>query len=154
MNQEQTFQSLKAYVETDPVLSKAFGPIHVGTEIGLTLGQSMQCAIKRSAEGLILENRPADKPDIVVWLKPESVFVLKNQKIDAVPDLAIALFKEFLAGHLQVKLRTQAFALNQKGYMQALKEGGAKLKDVAQNYSMTGIAKTYEWIQKITQKSK
>lgn len=152
MNQEQTFLSLKSYIENDAVLAKAFRPIHEGTELGLTLGESMQCAIIRRGEGLNLENRPAENPDLVIRLKPESVFVLKNQKIDDVPDLAIALFKEFLAGHLQVKVRSQAFDLNQKGYLQALREGGAKLKDVAQSYSMTGLAKTYEWIQKLTQK--
>ena len=126
MSIEQTFTSLKTFVEGSSAIKSTLGALKEGTEFGITIGHVLQCALSSKNGEVSLEKRAATQPDLIFYVKPESVGVIVGQNGDQMATLGAAVMKEILAGNIHVELTSNFRAIIDHGYIEILrKTGGA-----------------------------
>src|SRR4051812_4099981 len=104
MSIEQTFTSLKTFLENSAAIKSTLNALKEGTEFGITIGDVVQCALTTKDGDVVLEKRAATQPDLIFYVKPESVGVITSQNSDQMATLGAAVMKEILAGNIHVEL--------------------------------------------------
>lgn len=126
MSIEQTFTSLKTFVESSSAIKNTFGALKEGTEFGITIGDVVQCALASKNGEVVLEKRAATNPDLIFYIKPESVGVITGQNGDQMASLTAAVGKEVLAGNIHIELTSNLRALLDHGYIEMLRKTGGE----------------------------
>lgn len=126
MSIDQTFQSLKTYLESSLAIKNTLNALKEGTEFGITIGDVVQCALTTKNSEVVLEKRAAVEPDLIFYVKPESVGVITSQNADQMATLGAAVMKEILAGNIHVELTSNLRALLDHGYVEMLKKTGGE----------------------------
>lgn len=121
---DQTFSNLKSFLESSSAIKNTMNALKDGTEFGITIGDVVQCALTRKDEQILLERRPAEKPDLIFYIKPESAAVITSQNPDQISALGATVMKEILAGNIHVELTSNLRALLDHGYVEMLRKTG------------------------------
>jgi hypothetical protein len=141
MTASATFEKLKAFLESKPASVKAIKHLKKGVEIGVVIGHQIECAYYNADGKPILEQRPANKPDVVFTIKPESVDILCKNEGNDVGDLGIAIIKEYLSGGVRIKAPGSVLALSMNGYLGIIKEGGMTFAKFLAQHGVTNIGR-------------
>jgi hypothetical protein len=146
---EDAFQALKAYFETRQASKKAIGTLRAGVEIGISIGGAVDCALFQSGGMPKVEKRKAAKPDFSFVIRPETVYVLSKQPSEEVGDVGIAVLKEIIAGNVSVRMTGSLMSALSGGYLDMLKEGGAKFASTLAANGLSGAGKIMAAIKKM-----
>lgn len=123
--------------------------IKEGVEIGIVIGETVDCALFRKGEEPVIEKRPAVKPDVVFYIKPESVYVLNSQAKDEIGEIGVSVLKEVLAGNISIKVPGKILNLLSRGYLDMLRQGGAPVMAFLARHGLTNITKITSAIKKM-----
>jgi len=124
MSAEESFLTLKNFFETRQAAKQALSLIDESAEIGIVIGDTVECALFQRDGQPIVEQRAAMKPDVVFSIKPESVIVLNDRTKDEIGDIGVNILKEILAGNISIKITGNLFNLLRRGYVNVAKAGG------------------------------
>ena len=149
MSAQESFETLKSFFETRHAARQAMSAIKEGVEIGIVIGDSVDCALFRRGDQPVVEKRAADKPDIVFLIKPESVYILSHGSKDEIGDIGVNVLKEMLAGNIRVQMPGKFLNLLSRGYLDMLRQGGAPVMAFLARHGLTNVAKITAAIRKI-----
>lgn len=149
MTSDQSFQTLKDFFETRRAARQALLAIKEGVEIGIVIGDVVECALFRRGDSPVVEQRPAVSPDVIFHILPESVILLNERTKDEVADIGINILKEVLAGHIRIKVPGRLFNLINRGYLNMITQGGTPVATFLAQHGLAGVAKITSAIRKM-----
>ncbi len=149
MSEDETYETLKSYLETEEVAHKALRHLKEGVEVAVVIGERVEAAVGWRDAKVYVERRPAHKPDVVFHVVPETVYVLNNTRVHDVGDFGVAVFKEILAGNVRVRFPGNILSFSRNGYLNILKEGGQKVLDFLAEKGVTGLLKIQKVITRL-----
>lgn len=149
MTADHAFQTLKSFFETRNAARQALSSIKEGAEIGIVIGDTVDCALFRRDESPVIEARAAVKPDVVFNIKPESVYVLSQTTKDEIGDIGVAVLKEILAGHIKVRVPGGVFNLMRGGYLSMIQKGGAPVAAFLTRHGFGSVSKIVSVIKQM-----
>lgn len=149
MSADESFATLKNYFETKPAAAQALSALRNGVEIGVVIGDMVECALFQRDGVPHLERRPAVKPDIVFQVKPESVHILAQQPSEDIGDIGVSILKEVLAGNINIKVPGSFFNIMRNGYLDIMKKGGRKFWEFLASKGLTSLTKVTGAIRKM-----
>src|SRR4051812_9196064 len=121
MTAQDAFHTLKNYFENRPAARQVLSCLKPGVEIGVNIGEQVECALFAKDGLVVVVERSAQNPDFAFSIKPESVYVLNNQPSEDLPDIAMAITKEMLAGNISVRFTGSMSNVAKNGYLDILK---------------------------------
>lgn len=149
MSAEESFLTLKNFFETRQAAKQALSVIDESAEIGIVIGETVECALIQRDGKPVVERRAAVKPDVVFSIKPESVVVLNDRTKDEIGDIGVNVMKELLAGNISLKITGNLFNLLRRGYIDMIKEGGAPVLAYLSQHGMSGVTKIMSAIKQM-----
>jgi len=141
MTAEDSFQTLKNFFETRNASRQAMKTIKEGVEIGIVIGDLVDCALFRQGDQPVVEQRPAREPDVIFHIRPESVEVLNTRTRDEIGDIGVNILKEVLAGNISIKVPGRFMNLLSRGYLDMIKQGGAPVMSFLAHHGLASVAK-------------
>ena len=123
---DDAFETLKRFFETAPASHEAIGALKKGSEIAVSIGGAIDCALFQEGGRAKIEKRPARRPDFAFTVRPETVYVLAKEPSAEIADVGIAVMKEILAGNVSVRMTGNILSVLSGGYLEILKRGGSK----------------------------
>jgi hypothetical protein len=124
MTVDDSFEVLCSFFRERRAPRRALAALREGVEIGIQIGGQLDCAVFRREKDIFIERREAIHPDFVFSLRPETVVVLAQQTGDDIGEIGLAIFKEMLAGSVQVKMPGGLFSVLRNGYLEVVATGG------------------------------
>jgi len=124
MTVDDSYEVLSQFFRERRAPKRALAALREGVEIGIQIGGQLECAVFRREDDIYVERREAIHPDFVFSLTPETVIVLAQQTTDDVGNIGLAIFKEMLAGSVQVKMPSGLFWVLRNGYLEVVATGG------------------------------
>lgn len=149
MSELSAFERLKNFLETKPASQKAVKHLRNGVEIGLVIGHQIECAYFHENGIPKLEKRPAKNPDVIFFIKPETVDILTEHPGEDVGDFGISVLKEYLAGGVRIKAPGNILGLTMNGYLGIMKEGGPTFGKFLASKGVTGLSKAFSAIKNL-----
>ena len=149
MSAEESFLTLKNFFETRQAAKQALSVIDEAAEIGIVIGETVECALVQREGRPMVERRAAVKPDVVFSIKPESVVILNDRTKDEIGDIGVNVMKEILAGNISVKITGNLFNLLRRGYIEMIKEGGAPVAAFLSRHGMGQVSKIVSAIKQM-----
>ncbi len=149
MTQDDVFEKLKNYFETRSAARWALGLLKPGVEIGLVIGNQIDCAIFNKDSGPCVEKREAQNPSFVFHVKPESIETLANSKSDDISEVGINIFTEIISGNIRVEIKSGLKEILNGGYFEVLKSGGQKLSSFLTTQGAMSMMKLIAFIDKM-----
>jgi hypothetical protein len=109
MSIEHAFETINTFFTSRQAICQAFGALGQGMEIGVIIDHSLECTVYLDElnQKIIVERRPPHKPVVLFYLRPETIYVLADNTKDEIGDLAANVFKEVLAGNIEIKIPGQ-----------------------------------------------
>lgn len=108
---EKSFLTLKSFFETRAAVAQALKRLENGVEIGVVIGDSVECALTIQDGKPRLERRPAHAPDVTFSILPETVELLSERTNDDLGDIGMNILKEMLAGHASMRVEANVLDL-------------------------------------------
>lgn len=124
MSAEQSFQTLQHFFETRRAADQALRYLNPAVEIGIVIGDTVECALFYRNGKPQLEERAAQNPDFVFSVRPETVVVLNERTKDEITDIAANVLKEMLAGNISMRLVSSPLKLLKNGYLEMIRLTG------------------------------
>lgn len=149
MSADDAFNTMKAYFEGRPAARQALRYLKEGVEVGISIGGMIDCALFQREGAPVVEKRPAENPDVVFQIRPESIYVLNNQPSEDVGDIGIAILKEMLAGNISLRVTGGVFEIVRNGYLEIIREGGTRVSAWLATHGMTSVAKIITTIKSL-----
>jgi hypothetical protein len=149
MTAEDAFQTLKRFFENRNAAKQAMSAIHENVEIGIVIGGSVECALYRSGENVVVEPRPARQPDVVFHIKPETVYVLATQTKDEIGETGVNILKEVLTGNIQIKVPGRFLNIISHGYLEMIRRGGVPVSTFLARHGLSSVSKIVGTIRRM-----
>jgi hypothetical protein len=149
MSAEESFLTLKNFFETRQAAKQALSVIDESAEIGIVIGETVECALFQREGQPVVERRTPRKPDIVFSISPETVAVLNDRTKDEIGDIGVNVMKEMLAGNIRAKITGNLFNMLRRGYLEMLKEGGAPIAEFLSRHGITQVNKIISTIKQM-----
>ena len=127
MTPEMYFDKAKNFLETKPASQKLMTYLNAKAEIGIFIGNTVECSYFKQGEQPKLEKRKAIRPDVTFHFSPEAVETILKSSGNDLSDLVADVAKLYLAGAVKVKITGSIPQLLVRGYVRVLKESHAKL---------------------------
>jgi hypothetical protein len=147
MTAHESFLTLKSFFETRQAAKQAIGAIKEGVEIGVVIGETVECAVFRQGTQPIVEERAAKSPDVVFHIRPESVEILSHKTKDEIGDIGVNVLKEVLAGNIKIKVPGKILNLMSRGYLDMIKQGGAPVAGFLARNGLANVSKIVSTIR-------
>jgi hypothetical protein len=141
MSAEDSFQTLKRFFETRKAAGQALKAIKEGVEIGIVIGDVVECAVFRRGETPVIEHRAAQNPDVVFHIRPESVTILDERTKDEIGDIGVNVLKEVLAGNIRIKVPGRFLNLLSRGYLDMIRQGGTPVMGFLAQHGLASVSK-------------
>ncbi len=121
------FEKIQNFLETKPASHKLMSYLNSSAEIGIKIGNNLDCSYFKQDGKAKLEKRTPKSPDVVFNFTPEAAeTLLKTEGID-LGDLVVDVVKLYLAGVVSIHLAGSIPLLLFRGYVQILKASRAQL---------------------------
>lgn len=141
MTAEETYQILKQFFETRPVVATALAPLQSGVEIALEVA-GLPMTLKKSTDGkLELLQREAQKPDVAFSFDALTAQRLAQEKSEDIGDWGILIFREILAGHIRARFPGPIWNILRRGYIPVVMSGGSRLRGWMAEHGYIDITK-------------
>ena len=141
MATQTAFEKLKIFLESKPASQKAVVHLKKKVEVGVVIGNQIECAYFNRDGNPVLEERPAKAPDVIFFLKPEAVEILCKNSGEDVGEFGVAVLKEYLAGGVRIKVPGNLLAITMNGYLGVVKEGGITFTKFLALHGVSSLSK-------------
>lgn len=148
-----SFDKLKSFLESRKASATAMRHMKKGVEIGIVIGHQLECAYFQQDGKPVLEKRPANSPDVIFHIKPESVDILCSLTTDDVGELGVAVLKEYLSGGVRIKAPGSIWNITMNGYLGIIKEGGVTFTKFLATHGLSNITKIVSVIKDLKKSS-
>lgn len=149
MSADESFLTLKTFFETRNAARQALGALDESVEIGIVIGEMVDCALFRRGSDPVVERRAARNPDVVFHIKPESVIVLNDRTKDEIGDIGINILKEVLAGNIRVSIPGSILNLARRGYVEMISRGGPPVAAFLARHGISSVPKIVNAIKRM-----
>lgn len=133
------FEKSKTFLEEKPASYKLMSYLDSKVEIGIFIGNTIECSYFKQEGQPRLELRSAHKPDVEFRFTPEAIDSLLKSKGDDLGDLVSDVAKLYLAGGVKVSLTASIPQLIFRGYVRVLKESHAKLLAILKDRGLDNL---------------
>jgi hypothetical protein len=148
---EKSFRTLKNFFETRAAVAKALSLLDPDVEIGVVIGDSVDCALTIRDGKPQLERRAAREPDVVFSIQPETVELLNDHTRDDMGDIGVNVLKEMLAGQISVRVEANLLDLLRRGYLRVAASGGPAVNAFLARHGLTNVSTIMNTIKKMRQ---
>ncbi len=149
MKQEEVFDNLKNYFETRTAIKRALGLLKPGVEVGLVIGNQIDCAIFCKDGAPSVEWREAKDPSFVFHMKPETIETLVKSKSEDITEISLNLFTEIITGNIRVEVKSNIKDIFSGDHLGALKASGQKVSSFITTHGAMNMMKVFAFIDKI-----
>ena len=149
MSATDSFSKLKSFLETQPASQKALRHLKPGVQIGIIIGHQIHCALYHVDKKPIFEQQQAKSPDVIFYIKPESVDILCKQPAEDVGEFGIEVLKEYLSGGVRIQIPGSLWAITKNGYLGMIAEGGQTLMKFLASHGIHNITKVLSTIREL-----
>ncbi len=146
---ETSFLTLKNFFETRASVEKALRLLEADVEIGIVIGESIECALTVREGKPHLERRAARSPDVVFSLRPETVELLNERTKDDIGDIGVNILKEMVAGNLSVRVEANVLDLLRRGYLRVVNSGGPVVTGFLARHGLNNVSNIMSTIKKM-----
>jgi hypothetical protein len=146
---EHSFLTLKSFIETRAAVMQALKHLENGVEIGIVIGNSVECTLMIQDERPRLERRPARGPDVTFSILPETVELLSERTNDDLADIGANLLKEMLAGNVSMRVETNVLDLLRRGYLRVAAAGSTAINALLERHNLTGVSEIMTTIKRM-----
>jgi hypothetical protein len=122
-----------------------------GVEIGVVIGDSIDCALTIRDGKPQLERRPARSPDLTFSVRPETVELLNDKTKDDLGDIAVNIMKEMLAGNVSMRVEANVLDLLRRGYLRVATSGGPAVQAFIARHGLASVSDIMSAIKKMRQ---
>lgn len=137
---EKSFLMLKAFLESRAAIAKAILLLDPDVEIGIVIGDSVECALLVQNGRPVLEHRAARSPDLVFSIQPETVELLSERTKDDLGEIAVNVMKEMVAGHLAVRVEANVLDLLRRGYTRVVRDAGPVVGEFIARHGLANVS--------------
>ena len=148
---EKSFLTLKNFFESRASVAQALRLLESGVEIGVVIGDSIDCALAVRDGKPQLERRPARSPDVTFSIRPETVELLSERTQDDLGDIGVNLMKEMLAGNVSMRVDANVLDLLRRGYLRVATAGGPAVYAFLDRHGLTNVSGIVSTIKKMRQ---
>ena len=148
---EKSFLTLKNFFETRAAVAQALRLLESGVEIGVVIGDSIDCALTSREGKPQLERRPARSPDVTFAIRPETVELLSERTQDELGDIGVNILKEMLAGNVSMRVEANVLDLLRRGYLRVAAAGGPAVSSFLVRHGLTNVSEIVNTIKKMRQ---
>lgn len=149
MSAENAFQTLKTFFESRQAARQAMSAVQEGVEIGIVIGDMVECALFREGNQPKVEPRPARHPDVVFHIKPESVYVLANNSKDEIGEVGVNVLKEILTSNIRISVPGRFLNIISRGYIDMIRKGGAPVMGLLAQKGFSSVPKIINTIKRM-----
>jgi hypothetical protein len=149
MSADETFQTLKTFFETRKAASQAMAAVQEGVDIGVSIGETLDCTLFRRGDQPIVERRAAVNPDVVFHIRPETVYILNDKTKDEIGDIGVNVLKEILAGNIKIKVPGRFLNIISRGYLDMIRKGGVPVARYLASHGFANVSKIISTIKKM-----
>lgn len=148
MTQEMYFEKIKEFLEEKPASQKLMGYLSSGAEIGISIGNNLECSYFKQGNAVTFESQAPKKPDVVFHFTPEAAETLLKTEANDLASLVSDVAKLYLAGAVKIHLPGALPVLLFRGYVQILKASRGQLLELLKDHGL-GNLKILSIIQKL-----
>ena len=148
---EKSFQTLKNFLETRSSVEKALRLLDSTVEIGIVIGDSIDCALTLTDGKPQLERRAARSPDLIFSIRPETVDILSDKTKDDIGDIGVNILKEMVAGNLSVRVEANVLDLLRRGYLRLVSVAGPAVTEFTSRHGISSVSDIVNTIKKMRQ---
>lgn len=148
MTHDQAFQTLRSFLTQRQAPRRALSKLREGVEIGVVIGETVECSVFRQSNEIVVEKRAAHNPDFVFVVGPETVVVLAERVSDDIGEIGIEVFKEMLAGAITVRMPGGLFSFLTHGYLEVVASGGAPVAQYLANHGLGSVPKVLRFLKR------
>ena len=149
MTPEEAFLLLKSFFTERKASRFALGKLREKVEIGIVIGDYVECALFRHGTEVMVEKRAAVKPDFIFKLEPQTVTILAHQTRDDIGEIGLAIITEMLSGSVQVEMPGGLMCALRNGYVDIIFSGGAPVSKMLVQIGLSSPAKFVDLFRKI-----
>jgi hypothetical protein len=149
MSAQESFQTLKSFFENGRAARQSLAFLKEGVEIGIVIGQTVECALFKRDGVPVIEERAAQNPDVIFYVRPETVEILSIRTKDEVGDVGVNVLKEIFAGNIEVKVPGRLTKLLKHGYIQVMASGGTQVNEFLKRHGYDGVLKILNMIKQM-----
>jgi hypothetical protein len=120
-----------------------------GVEIGIVIGDSIDCALIIRDGKPQLERRPARSPDVTFSIRPETVELLNDRTQDDLGDIGVNILKEMLAGNVSMRVEANVLDLLRRGYLRVAAAGGPAVHSFLARHGLANVSEIMNTIKKM-----
>lgn len=144
---DAAWKRIKTYMESSSACAEALKPLKAGVEIGLIFdGRAFALGMKD--DKIFLEDRPAQKPDVVFTIKEEAVEPICRSP-DDISEIGIAVLKQVKAKNIKIAMPGSFFSLLKNGYLEIIKTGGKTFWSYLSAHGLSNPTKILALIKKM-----
>ena len=148
MTPDDAFLLLKNFFTERETPRLALANLRENLEVGVVIGDMVPCAIFRQGTAVIVEKRPALKPDFIFKLEPQTVTILAETD-DDIAEIGLAILKEILAGDVHLEMPGGLMSVLRGGYIDVITSGGAPVMKMLAQSGLTSPAKIVGFFRKL-----
>ena len=141
MSAEETFATFKSFIETRTACQSALRNLRSESEVSVIIGEMLECAVFQREGTVLVERRPAQNPELVLYVRPETIYVLNNDPTDHLKEIGLNLLKEILAGNIRIRVAGNLVNLVGHPGVQKFNEKSQEMLQVATTQGMTALMK-------------
>lgn len=149
MTVDDSFEVLHLFFRDRQAPRHALAALREGVEIGIQIGEQLNCAVFRRDTDVFVERREAIHPDFVFYIRPETVVVLAQKTKDDIGDIGLAIFKEMLAGSVQVKMPGGLMSVLRNGYLEVVATGGPAVAAFLAQVGLSSPARVFGFLKNL-----
>lgn len=134
------FEQTQNFLETKPASKKLMSYLSGSSEIGVVIGNNIECSYFKQHGEPKFERKPAKSPDVILHLSPEAIdSILKNEGLD-LGELVVDVVKLYLAGLVKITFPAPIPLLLIRGYAQVLKASHAQLLGLLKDRGLDSLS--------------
>ena len=149
MSAHESFLTLKTFIETRQAHRLALSALDKEVEIGIVIGDVVECALFMKDDAPVVEQRPATHPDLVFYVKPETLIVLNERTKDEISDIGVAVLKDVIAGDIRVKITGNILDILRRGYIEVARRGGAPVNAFLTRHGLSSVSQIMNTIKQM-----
>lgn len=140
MTQEMYFEKVKEFLETKPASLRLMNYLSANAEIGIVIGNSLECSYFKQNNVVKLEKKSLKKPDVVFQFSPEAIETLLKTSGSELSDLVVDVVKLYLSGSVKIRIPQALPVLLFRGYVQVLKASRKQLLELLKDHGINNLS--------------
>lgn len=127
MTSDTYFEQTQKFLETKPACKKLMSYLNDSSEIGIVIGNNIDCTYFKQQGAPKFERKSAKSPDVILELSPEAIDSILKSPGEDLGELVADIAKLYLASLIKIKFTAPIPLLLIRGYLQVLKASHAQL---------------------------